>query len=73
MMPAGMLEINSDNVNLRVTGIFDDVETIKNLPINASGKIFRLTDIAKIERRFVDSAKETIFLMVNLQSELPFQ
>ena len=33
MTPAGMIETDSDNVNLRVTGTFDDIETIKNLPI----------------------------------------
>ncbi len=61
MTPSGMIETSSDNVNIRVTGIFDDVESIKNLPINADGKIFRLSDIAKIERRFVEPAEEKIF------------
>ena len=51
---AGMLETPSDNVYLRVTGTFSDIDEIKNLPINAGGKIFRLGDIAKVERRFVD-------------------
>ena len=51
---AGMVETPSDNVYMRVTGTFSDVEEIKNLPINADGKLFRLGDIAKVERRFVD-------------------
>lgn len=61
MTPAGMIETSSDNVYLRVTGIFDDVDAIKNLPINAGGKIFRLADIAKVERRFVDPPSPKMF------------
>ncbi len=61
MAPAGMVDTSSDNVYLRVTGIFDDVDEIKNLPINADGKIFRLGDIAKVERRFVDPPESKMF------------
>ncbi|MBR1805864.1 MAG: efflux RND transporter permease subunit, partial [Selenomonadaceae bacterium] len=61
MTPAGMLETSSDNVYLRVTGIFDDVDAIRNLPINANGKIFRLADIATVERRFVDPPNPKMF------------
>ena len=61
MTPAGMIETSSDNVNLRVTGIFDDVENIKNLPINVNDKIFRLADIAKIERKFIEPAEPKMY------------
>lgn len=61
MTPAGMIETSSDNVYLRVTGIFNAVDEIKNLPINAGGKIFRLADIAKIERQFIDPPKPKMF------------
>ena len=61
MTPAGMVETFSDNVYLRVTGTFDDVDDIKNLPINANGKIFRLADIAKVERRFVEPPDPKMF------------
>lgn len=61
MTPAGMVETSSDNVYLRVTGIFDAVESIKNLPINAGGRIFRLADVAKVERRFVEPAEPKMF------------
>lgn len=61
MTPSGMVETNSDNVYLRVTGLFDDVDEIKNLPINANGKIFRLADIARVERRFVDPPEPKMF------------
>ena len=61
MTPSGMIETKSDNVYLRATGIFDDVEKIKNLPINANGKIFRLGDIAKVEKKFIEPAEPKIF------------
>ena len=61
MTPAGMVNTASDNVYLRVTGIFDDVDAIRNLPINAGGRIFRLADIAKVERRFVDPPSPKMF------------
>lgn len=61
MTPAGKIETDSDNVNLRVTGIFSDIEEIKNLPINSDGKIFRLGDIAKIYRGYTDTPDTKIF------------
>ncbi|MBR6888603.1 MAG: efflux RND transporter permease subunit [Selenomonadaceae bacterium] len=61
MTPAGMIDTSSDDVYLRVTGIFDSVEEIKNLPINADGKIFRLADIAKVERRFSEPPEPKMF------------
>lgn len=54
MSPAGMVETSSDRVNLRVSGMFDDIESIRNLPIQASSGTFRLGDIAKVERRYSD-------------------
>ena len=61
MTPAGMIETSSDNVYLRVTGTFDNVDDIKNLPINAGGKIFRLADIAKVERRYSEPPEPLMY------------
>ena len=61
MTPAGMIDTTSDNVYLRVTGTFDAVDDIANLPINAGGKIFRLGDIAKVERKFSDPPEPKMF------------
>ena len=58
---SGMLDTDSDNVYLRVSGTFDDIEDIKNLPINANGRIFRLGDIATVERRSVEPAEPKMF------------
>lgn len=59
--PSGMIETSSDNVYLRFSGIFDNLDDIKNLPVNANGKIFRLGDIAKIDRRYADPADPKMF------------
>lgn len=61
MTATGKLETASDNVYLRVTGTFDNVEDIKALPINENGKIFRLGDIAKVERRSIEPAQPSMY------------
>ena len=54
MTPSGMVETESDNVSLRVSGAFEDVEAIRELPVKAGARNFRLGDIAKIERSYSD-------------------
>lgn len=54
MAPSGMLQTSSDNVYLRVTGMFENLEDINNLPIGVNGKSFRLGDIAKVTRSYAD-------------------
>lgn len=51
---AGMLETSTDNVYLRVTGIFENLEQLQNTPIAANGRSFRLGDIAKITRAYAE-------------------
>jgi len=61
MAPSGMLETSSDNVYLRVSGMFENVEALKTLPINAAGRTFRLADIAKVERSYAEPAEPKMF------------
>ena len=61
MTPAGMIETSTDNVYMRVTGMFDDIEAIRNLPIRGNGKTFRLADIATVERRYSEPADPKMF------------
>ncbi|MDY6268224.1 MAG: efflux RND transporter permease subunit [Selenomonadaceae bacterium] len=61
MTASGKLDTDSDNVYLRVSGAFDDVDDIQALPINANGKIFRLGDIATVERRAVEPADPKMY------------
>lgn len=52
MTPSGMIETSSDNVYLRYSGTFENIEDIKNATMQAGGKVVRLGDIAKIEKRY---------------------
>lgn len=61
MTPSGMIDTASDNVYLRISGVFESVEAIKNLPVSANGKVFRLGDIATVERRYVEPADPKMF------------
>jgi hypothetical protein len=54
MMTSGSIETASDTVHLRASGVFENIEDIRALPIAANGKIFRLGDIASVERRSID-------------------
>ncbi len=61
MTPSGMVETASDNVYLRVSGMFEDIDALKGLPIRANGSTFRLGDIAKIERGYDNPADPKMF------------
>ena len=51
---SGMVEADTANSYLRITGNPDSVENIAAIPINANGKVFRLGDIATITRGYAD-------------------
>lgn len=59
--PAGMIETDSDNVHLRFTGMFNDLEAIRNSPIRINGNTFRLGDIATVERGYNEPADDKMF------------
>ena len=52
--PTGFFETGSERVHLRVTGRFDSVEEIRDFPIRAGDRTFRLGEIAKVTRGFSD-------------------
>jgi len=54
MTPAGMFETSSDNVYVRVSGMFDNIEDIRDLPIRTSSGTVRLGDIASVQRSYAD-------------------
>ena len=54
LTPSGMIETRDDNVFLRVTGLFNDLEALQNMPIRALDRTFRLGDMAKIRRAYAD-------------------
>lgn len=61
MTPSGMLETSSDNVYLRVSGMFENLDDLKTVPIRANGHSFRLGDIAKITRSYSDPSDTKFF------------
>ena len=54
MNSSGRIETSSDNLYLRVTGIFGTVDNIRNIAINSNGRIFRLGDIGTVTRGYPD-------------------
>ncbi|MBP1763755.1 MAG: bepE 3 [Firmicutes bacterium] len=54
MASSGMIEASSDNVYLRVSGMLDDLDAIRNLPIRSNERTFRLGDIAKVTRSYIE-------------------
>lgn len=54
MTPAGFYETPSDRVRIRVSGDFRSLESMREIGIQADGRLFRLGDIATVERGFAD-------------------
>ena len=54
MVAGGSFETRTDKVFTRVSGDFKSVESIREIGIQANGKLFRLGDIARIYRGYVD-------------------
>lgn len=61
MTASGMIETSSDNVYLRISGFFENIEDLKKLPIRANDRTFQLGDIAKIERSYSDPSDPKLF------------
>lgn len=61
MTPSGMIETSTDNVYLRVTGLFDSMDSLRETPIRVGGMAFRLSDVAKIERAYAEPAEPKFF------------
>jgi len=54
LVPAGNFETLEDRIFVRVSGAFDSLESIREIGIQASGRLFRLGDIAHVYRGYVD-------------------
>ncbi|MEO8804059.1 MAG: efflux RND transporter permease subunit [Rudaea sp.] len=54
---AGSFETASDRIYLRPSGAFDSVDSIRNIAIRANGRLFRLGDVAEVERGYADPAQ----------------
>ena len=54
LVPAGNFETKEDRIFVRVTGAFESLESIREIGIQANGRLFRLGDIASVYRGYVD-------------------
>ncbi len=61
MVPSGMIETKTDNMNIRVSGMFENIDAIRELPIRANGKTFRLGDIAKVSRGYAEPSDPKMY------------
>jgi len=54
--PSGSIDTQNQQVFIRLDGPFDDLEKIRETPITAGGRTFRLSEIADVERGYEDPA-----------------
>ena len=54
MMPAGMIHTDSRNVAVRVEGLLDTVESLKELPIHVGERSFHVGDVASVTQMYAD-------------------
>ncbi|MGF1645163.1 MAG: efflux RND transporter permease subunit, partial [Thiotrichales bacterium] len=60
VVQAGRVETASQSVALRVSGQFDSLEAIRNLPLRLGERTLRLGDIATVTRGYVDPPVTTM-------------
>jgi multidrug efflux pump len=53
---SSFFETETDRVQLRVSGGFKSIDEIRNFPVRANGRNFRLGEIAEVSRGFADPA-----------------
>jgi len=56
MTPAGSIEAKGPQVFIRLDGAIDDLEAIRNTPVEARGRTLKLGDIADVKRGYEDPA-----------------
>ncbi len=53
---SSFFETETDRIQLRVSGGFKSIDEIRNFPVRANGRNFRLGEIAEVSRGFADPA-----------------
>jgi multidrug efflux pump subunit AcrB len=51
---AGVMHMPDDNLQVRIGGQFDSVDTLRNLPLRFNNRTFRLGDLGVVSRGYVD-------------------
>ncbi len=54
LVPAGNFETKDDRIFVRVSGAFGSLDSVREIGIQANGRLFRLGDIADVYRGYVD-------------------
>ena len=65
MMPAGMIHTDSRNVAIRVEGLLDTVESLKELPIHVGERSFHLGDVASVTQMYADPETSLMYFNGN--------
>ena len=60
--PAGNADINGDSVYMRLTGLPNSTDNIRNILLNSNGKTFRLGDIAEVKREYPDPPENKMYV-----------
>jgi multidrug efflux pump subunit AcrB len=60
VLPTGSIDTQSDRVFVRVSGQFASEEDLRNVPIEAGGRVIRLGDFATVTRGFEDPPTYTV-------------
>ena len=61
MVPAGMINTDTNNVYLRINGVFDSVDAVKNMPIRINNQTIRLGDIADVTMTYKDPSNPQFY------------
>lgn len=61
MVPAGMVNTDTNNVYLRINGVFDSVDEVKNMPIRINNQTIRLGDIADVTMTYKDPSSPQFY------------
>ena len=54
IQPSGTVDAGAEKIAIRVSGQFTSEESLKAINFRANGRFFRLSDIAKVRRAYVD-------------------
>ena len=61
MVPASMVNTDTNNVYLRINGVFDSVDAVKNMPIRINNQTIRLGDIADVTMTYKDPSSPQFY------------
>ena len=61
MVSAGMVNTDTNNVYLRINGVFDSVDAVKNMPVRINNQTIRLGDIADVTMTYKDPSSPQFY------------